>query len=447
MAFYHLLPISPLKTSLAIQISGALFLLINLIFVKKIAETLSKNPYVPYLAVTLTAFYTPINNWGLQGMEVSLLLLLLNAAIWLSLRERKNQNFSPWPYLALGIGTLVRIDMVVPFIVILAYSLIVDRTHRRYHLLWGLSLLLAFILGQTLFRWFYYGELLPNTYYLKMSGIPLLLRIKRGVFVLFKFAAQMNWVLFLLPFTVLLYRTDRATVLITVVLLGQIAYSVYVGGDAWEHKGGSNRYISLAMPLFFILLTFASEQVWSSITTKSWLPFLKPDQIANWALVLFTVGSMVNFNYLINTRDLERWALLRQPNFVAGNKEDVRIAVAVKKATTPKAKIAVVTAGAIPYFSERPSIDLLGKNDPYIAHQPSHIPSGLDKVRPGHLKWDYHYSIGRLKPDMIVQLWGDTRPAMEYIEKDYTVVEIDDLLFSARTDSPNILWGNLETQP
>ena len=48
---------------------------------------------------------------------------------------------------------------------------------------------------------------------------------------------------------------------------GQITYSVYVGGDAWEHRGGSNRYISLAMPLFFTLFTLALEQLFAKISS------------------------------------------------------------------------------------------------------------------------------------------------------------------------------------
>ncbi|MBC8330487.1 MAG: hypothetical protein H8E28_00750, partial [Anaerolineae bacterium] len=64
MAFFHLLPISMAKISLAVQISGAVFLAVNLYVVKKITETLTQNWLVPLLAVTLTAFYTPLNNWG-----------------------------------------------------------------------------------------------------------------------------------------------------------------------------------------------------------------------------------------------------------------------------------------------------------------------------------------------------------------------------------------------
>ena len=113
--------------------------------------------------------------------------------------------------------------------------------------------------------------------------------------------------------------------------------------------------------------------------------------------------------------------------------------------TTPEATLAVVSAGSIPYFTERPTIDLLGKNDRTIAHQQNHLPNNLETIRPGHLKWDYDYAIGKLKPDLIVQLWGDDSAAMEYIEKYYTTVKITEFQFYALSDSSEIIWDSVES--
>lgn len=299
--------------------------------------------------------------------------------------------------------------------------------------------------SQTLFRIFYYGNPLPNTFYLKVGGLPMLVQIKHGLKVLLRFIWDMNWVLFVLPFTYLLFRQDRKAILLVLLFLGQIAYSVYVGGDAWEHKGGANRYISIAIPGFFTLFVLAVDQILTSINQKSW--FSKP-LLTNLTLIAFAFAALVNFNFIQRSSDyLKRWLLLEQPLFVEGNKEITRIGLAVRKITTPEASVAVVTAGSIPYFADRPAIDLLGKNDAYIAHLPSHTSSSLEDIRPGHMKWDYDYSIGQLKPDMIVQLWGDKEIAYDYIEKYYTVVEVDGMLFSARSDSPHILWEHVDATP
>jgi len=449
MAFFHLFPIPASKMSLPIQISGALLLAANLVYVKRITSTLSKNIIVPILAMILTAFYMPLNNWGLQGMEVSVLVLITTISVWMSIQSLRDNRFSPWIYILLGIGTLVRIDMAVPYLVIFGYLLITDTKNRKKNLIWGLGLLVIFILSQTLFRFWYYGDIFPTTYYLKMEGFPLVIRITRGLYVFTKFALQMNWVLLLLPFLIFLFHRNRATLLLALIILGQFAYSIYVGGDAWEHHGGSNRYISISISLFFILFAYSVEQLfWVLLSYPGTSSRLKPFY-ATVGIVIFVFASMYNFNFTLRTarRTIETWILKRQPIFVEGNKEDLRIALALSEITTPDARIAVVTAGAIPYFTELPAIDLLGKNDPVIAHKPNHLPSSIADIRPGHMKWDYDYSIGQLKPDVVVQLWGDTQPAKRHIDQYYTIVEVNGMLFSVLSDSQNILWDQIIIYP
>ncbi len=448
MALIHLLPLPASKISLLVQISGAGFLIANLFYVKKLAQFLSGSALVMLLAVILTAFYTPLNNWGLQGMEVSLLTLMVSAASYISLQNLRLKRFTPGLYVLLGLGTLVRLDMAVAFLVILAFFLVADGEHRRQHIFWGLGLLAAFLLGQTLLRLAYYGDLLPNTYYLKMTGYPALLRMGRGLLVLLQFIWHFNWLLFLFPLILLFYRRDRAITLLFLLFLGQVAYSVYVGGDAWEHKGGSNRYISLAMPLFFILFAYASNQLFKSLVAR-----IQPE--ARWApkvisvgTALFTLASMINMNFLLgDPKYLERWLLLRQPMFIEANKETVQIALDLKQITQPEATIAVVTAGGISYFVERPTIDLLGKVDRKIAREPARTPanlSGMKRFRPGHVKYDVDYSLGQLKPDVISQLWEDKDLARAYIQRDYIIGGAGgNLTYSLRTDSPNILWDRV----
>ncbi|HEX7976111.1 MAG TPA: hypothetical protein VF498_17010, partial [Anaerolineales bacterium] len=120
----------------------------------------------------------------------------------------------------------------------------------------------------------------------------------------------------------------------------------------------------------------------------------------------------------------------------------------LKKITTPQASIAVVAAGAIPYFADRFAIDLLGKSDVKIAREKAHGGkgfSGISNFRPGHMKWDYDYSIGQLKPDIVVQLWGNTAEAKPYIDQYYVGGSAgDSLLFSLRSGSPNIRWDQVK---
>jgi hypothetical protein len=464
MALFHLLPISTNAIILAIQVSGAIFLGLNLFLVRRITAFMLDQSgnlaffLVPLVAVFLTAFYYPLNQWGLLGIEVSVLALLVSVVVWMALNQLKQQRFSIWLYVLLGVCTLVRIDMLALGLSTWVFLVVVDARNRRKNLLWGFVLLAVFMIGQTIFRYFYYGDLLPNTYYLKMTGAPLILRLERGVYAFFKFAWNLNPILILLPFIYLLFRRDKATWYLFLVLAAQVAYSIYVGGDAWEHRGGANRFIAIAMPVFMILFVLTLEKI-----RQIFLEHMASDPhplnqrwvgpLSQAALVFFALLSLVNFNTLLDFNSLAYATLMKPSIYVTGQEKILRIALFVKENTTPDATVLAVAAGGVPYFSERTTYDLLGKSDRVIAREPMHIDlsAGLLNFRPGHNKWDYAHSIGELKPDIIPEVWQGTLAEAQPYLKDYTVIKMEDFkrwlpdgVMYVRTGSPNILWDKLQ---
>jgi hypothetical protein len=446
MALFHLFPIPPEKISFYIQIAGALFLAANLYFVKKITEEFTGSTLVMVAAVAMTAFYGPLNTWGLLGMEVSLLVLVTSAAVWMTLRTDP-ERFTPWTYILLAVSTLVRIDMAVPYLVILGVMLFAQPKFRKQHLLWGLGLLTLFIGGQTLARYLYYGDLLPNTYYLKLEGFPFSLRILRGLYTLFMLVWYSNWALCLLPLAIFFFRRDWKVTLLWLVFLAQAAYSVFVGGDAWEHRGGANRFISIAVPLFFVLFAWVVDEFRKTVAGR----WSKKEALvlSNAAVILLILFSIANFNALLSDwKNVERWLLLRRANFIAGNEQNIYYALGLQKITKPGASMAVIGAGTTPYLlPDRYAIDLLGKADPAIAHGPIRFPMSIvdiPNMRPGHMKWNYEHSIGELKPDVIVLLWEGTGEEFEPYKDDYIPGGAGDGTgFLLRKGSPNILWDQV----
>jgi len=446
MALFHLFPIPADKISLYIQWSGAIFLAVNLYFVKTITEEFSDSLLVMLAAVTITASYGPLDTWGLLGMEVSLLVLVTSVAVWMVLRTDP-KRFNPWTYILLAVSTLVRVDMAVPYLVILGMMFFVQPKFRKQHLIWGLGLLFLFVGGQTLARYLYYGEWLPNTYYLKLEGFPFSLRILRGLYTLFMLLWYSNWVLCLLPLAIFFFRRDWKVTLLWLVFLAQAAYSVYVGGDAWEHKGGANRFISIAIPLFFVLFTLVLDEIRKTVAGKwSGKVALVSSQAVMTLLILFSIG---NFNALLSDwKNVERWLLMRRATYIAGNEQNIQYAVSLEKITKPGASMAVVGAGTTPYLlPDRYAIDLLGKADPVIAHGPIRSPMSIEDIpnmRPGHMKWNYAHSIGELKPDVIVLLWEGTGDEFKPYKDDYVPGGAGDGIgFLLRKDSPNIFWDKV----
>lgn len=454
MAFFHLLPIASAKISLTIQVLGAIFALATLIFVKLTADELVKgNAWVGVIAAFITAFYYPLLNWNLLGNEVSLLAMLITAAVWLALRSLRQGRFSVWLYMIIALGSFVRIDAILPFAVIILYLIIVDGEHRRKHIAYGIGVVVASLILQTIFRGVYFGDWLPNTYYLKMTGAPLFQRVFRGLFVFVKFIWNLNWLLFLLPFIVFIIHRDKGTTLVMLVILVQLAYSVYVGGDAWEHRGGSNRFISGVMPLYFTLFTLALDQVRVALLNRAKIDQNKFIEVITMLGVFVIAGiSLLNFNAVLDTASLRYMLLRDQPLYVRGNERNTTIGLFTEEITTEDASVAVIAAGAEPYFSERYSIDMFGKSDPKIAKGEMHIPEDLALIdfRPGHMKWDYAWSIGFLEPDVVVEIWrGTSQEAAPYLE-DYIIINVDGLTeflpdgrMFLRRGSPNIYWDKV----
>ena len=107
---------------------------------------------------------------------------------------------------------------------------------------------------------------------------------------------------------------------------------------------------------------------------------------------------------------LGRWAAQNAAQY-KDEANYTRLGLLIRENTAPDFRMAVAAAGATPYFAQRPTEDLLGKNDSFIAHL---APRGV--FSPGHDKWDYSYSLGKKNSQLIVET-VDVNPKDEaYIE-------------------------------
>lgn len=262
------------------------------------------------------------------------------------------------------------------------------------------------VAAEQLFRVWYFGEALPNTYYLKLTGHPLGVRLKTGIAAYGEWVSAGSWSLFLLvaygEVRSRVLRTPQALMLVG-VFIAQSAYSIYVGGDAWELFRYANRYVSMALPCLILVAAKGAEQlttdVWRGLRTV--LRLGSEQRLSR--IGPFFVGLLVCvFVAWIpsNRKDFIRWQE-KGIRHLENDHEMVRLGLELRRSTPPETVIAVVWAGAVPYFSHRQAVDLLGKNDPTIAR----MHSRSEKFYPGHTKWNYEYSLGELAPDLIVQLW------------------------------------------
>ena len=388
LALFHLVPFSSLHISLAVMIFAAAILLANIFVVYQIAETLDPSaPFAPLIAATLTTFYFPLVFWSLRGLEVGALTLTVSLAILLTLKTLRDPRPAPvfWLTLVLGLALLIRMDAALPVGILLLY--LASQNPRRAILPAIVSVVvLASIL---LFQKSYFGDFLPNTYYLKVNGVTAWERVRVGLLALNNYAARdflMPLMFGLLGIVLFEELRTRESLALLLLFFAQVGYSVWVGGDyAEELVDSANRFITQGMPALFILFALSMDRL------------LRPLALWERARVRMGVALAIGLGALliVSGEPWATWTLVNAP-MLRTDIQRVRLGLHIQESTSADAVIAVHAAGQIPYFSERTALDLLGKSDAFIAKGP---PS--TDFAPGHNKWNYAYSILELKPDVI----------------------------------------------
>lgn len=377
---------------------------------------------VMFFGVALS--YYPLTYWSLMGMETSLLtvMMLLTFKAMLDDKPYSMALFAGLTYLTRQDGLL----LVLPIMVYWAYK--TGKSKRQVLLVVGLFTL--FPLGQQLFRMLYYGEWLPNTYIMKVSGIPLAHRLTDGLEFVFLFIASV-WVVLVGIGLGALQRPTRQKLLVVSILGLLIAYQVYIGGDAWLYW----RLFSPIMPL--VLSWFVHEIVmFSSIYAQGYVRILAPLIV----VVMLIVGPNQRFLSEISGAVLPYDVRLAEPL--------LNSAVALNYLATDEAQIGVIMAGILPYYTGLYAIDYLGKSDPVIANLPPDLSGSVAWLGrrnvPGHVKYNLYDSLQQRQPDFTQECAWGYQNLCDFAQQYYRFVRYGGHGMWLRRDSPYIRWDFLD---
>jgi len=338
------------------------------------------------IAALLFALCPPVWLWVGSGMETPL-VLLLTVAMWILAEDVVRQGPTAdlrWLCLVIGLSVLLRADGLVPAAITTGY-LALQRRWRAAA--WCGATLLVVTGPYEVWRYGYYGNLLPNTYYAKVSGL-LLVRVQSAIVQL----SRIGWYQGFLPYYValalgarrvvgLVYRPDSAAPEFpSFFAAGWLVYWLYIGGDHFDE-----RFLLILCPLaIFEALRLFDAPHWRR---------LLPIGVA--VLLLMPLRCFVadaRYHYTRHKYDL--WIGLG--TFLGEHHAGETLAIDA--------------AGKVPFFSHLQTLDMLGLNDAFIAHAP------VVAFNPGHSKFDAAYVLSR-RPDLIAAWtylgtdlgWGLTR--------------------------------------
>jgi len=434
---------------LFVQITGVMLMLLIAYVNMNIAEEVfassdcrNRNAFV-LVSFIAVLFYYPLAYWSLMGMETSLIaVLILSATLLVIRRDQDDRPVWLLPIL-LGLAFITRPDSVVPATLIMAsraFSLMSINRKAIATLCKELAVVLAFVLLLSLFRLVYYGDLVPNTYFLKLTGMPIEERIVNGLGFVGPFTLSVCAPL-LLSLLGTLFGRHKSKYLLASLIFSSIAYQIWVGGDPWPYWRMTAPYV----PLMFILSLDALAEITVRVRLLTANKLYNHNSFGLRNVVIPLLG--IALLSIANLQFLPEMFLRVKPYQTSAAIANVNTAIALNNITNQNASIAVFWAGSLPYYTDRRAIDLLGKSDKYIAHLPPDLSgdiswSGMRSV-PGHNKYDLKYSILHLKPTYTQGLsWG--RDNVSSHATNYKLFEYKGVNLLLDSDSSAVIWQKLD---
>ena len=228
----------------------------------------------------------------------------------------------------------------------------------------------------------YYGDPLPNTFYVKAGGGPG--AWLRGLAYLGSFALDFGGPLLLFaPLALLAARRSQSYLLLLCV-----TYAAYVGAVGGDHFPG-HRFLVPLVPWLALLMAGGMAAVLGRLIPRA-------PRIATALLAVLLIA----YSGYALTRSARYDAVL------AGNDESLwlwaEIGAWLHDNTAADESVAAMGAGAIAFYADRPVIDLLGLTERHIARVPS-----TEGAAPGHEKRDPAYVLDVRRPTYIPRIWDD----------------------------------------
>jgi hypothetical protein len=514
----NLLPIGLERRSLVVQLGSLALLMLHVVLVRRLMLRHFSFPGARHWgpAGVLTAFYYPLGYWALMGLETGLQAVLTTALVLLALDIVHGRRDRHLALLVVGtLAVLLRLDMALPVVATQVYVLAHGGLRRRggettrrpwlVHWLSGVAVLAAAVGGYGVFRWVYFHDLLPNTYYLKLGGVPLAVRLLRGGSVMLDTLRAQGPLLVAVGIGVAASwpprepgeapegRDDRLDshgdrelgrrlLLPLAVLALACAYSVYVGGDAWEGKEvRANRFVAFAMPQLFVAFNALLNQALSALSARARRPRPRlraaaaaalaeargepegrgesgePDAepgaglagahdresahapggmragspaLPRLALPVATCAALLVSNGLWPAgaegavSSWRNFLSMSRPLAVSDHANVLDRVRALQRIAEPPAAVAVIWAGIPAYFSDFRMIDKLGYNDRHLAHGRPTVELSEDHFEafwPGHVKGDVAYVIEVERPDAFLQALRSEAPRL--LARGYRMVD------------------------
>lgn len=412
-------------------ILGLLCFVGTLIATCKLAYVVSGSRATALLAVALLGTNYTFSSYATGGLETQLQAFLATTALAMICQAGLAGKLGSLAALRLSglfaALALVRLDsaVIVLPIVIMALTLIMRTPGTTRHRLHESALLLLpatlIVAGWFCWKLVYYGHVLPNTFFVKVGAQTSIGQGLRYVLTFFVSYLHLIFVGLLVLRSRIVARHPNSKLILFNILSVTLwlAYVAFVGGDFMEF-----RFIVPVMPAIYALLAFIISELIVSRALR----------IAAVALCLTaSIWHLATFKHHPGIESIDMlaghvaaqgkgWTNIGRKLFEAfGQAGDVSIAV------TP--------AGAIPYYSRLPCVDMLGLNDRWIARHGMPIGSASGHFKMATIEYLMRREVNLLigHPFVIASESRDNR--------DWSIEDLSKIFLNRKMDGWKLLIG------
>lgn len=356
------------------------------------------------LPALLLAASAPFLVWSLSGTEIPLYTFLLLAGFIGLARGAKPAAV----FTIFGILGLVRPEGLI-FYALAGFVLVIRSGRKGNVLLAGLGVLIAFYAPYLIWKWRYFGAIVPNTFFAKTGPFHLMIENGTRYLVRFFFSYGYLLVIGLLLNRKKLLHFETVTLPTMFVVVHWISV-LLLGGDWMPYA----RFLLPTMPLIMLVVSNGVTELNNEILQRSKVSHAmqtgtdEADRDAETSTAPEKAGAAEKVHKANNPVPVVALLLVflamipgavRYDDFVT-ERITVRAFASLgrhlHKILPPQTRVGCGSTGAIGYYTDMPIVDILGLTEAHIARHGRIVAS-----QPGHMKTDGTYVLGR-KPDLLL---------------------------------------------
>lgn len=339
-----------LPLELSSKIASLTFSFLSAILVFKISIVRGLGKY-SFISCILMLFNLPFILWSVSGFEIMFYIFLLLLCLYKLLTLKSGSRQSILLSILIFLVSISRPEGIMFSAAFLIYAFFnVGKTYA-----FRTSLVYGFLMsGFLLFRFFYFGDFLQNTYYAKIGhnifGYYELRSYKNGMFYILDFFMnnfQFAMIFLLMPPVYKKLRSDKFVHFLLMMIVLQFVFVIFAGGD-WM---GQYRFIIPAIPFLSIAIAISMKE----LSVKYNFSPVK-QIIVSLVVVLAVSGILLTSDYTVIDKEIVLWNNVKK---ISGD-----IAVHIP----PNELTAIGSSGIIPAtLTNNKFIDIVGLTDEYIA--------------------------------------------------------------------------------